>query len=74
MADNQPQHAEFVADYVYGWGRTKHIKNPFTKYPKGLCGASGGNSYAERQRGQRMPVCQHCLRYAARIKERTDES
>jgi hypothetical protein len=61
--------ADTVREYVYGWGRTKHIKDPAVKWPKGLCGAGGGNQYAERQRGHRMPVCKHCLgpRWSSRV-------
>lgn len=56
-----------VTKYVYGWGKSKHLPGPpRTKGVWGLCGARGGNAYAERAHGAHMPVCKHCLRRAER--------
>lgn len=62
MVDNQEMIEE---DYVYGWGRTKHIRDKDSQYPKGLCGASGGNPVNNRR-----PVCKTCLKIAGTVEEK----
>lgn len=53
-------------EFVYGYGRTKHIADPRVTTPirgdaVALCGAYGGYPYAEPER----PVCKRCQKKAA---------
>lgn len=54
-------------EYLYGWGRTKHIPSGKVDRYGGsysLCGAYGGCALMPRQKAAR-PVCKHCERVAA---------
>ena len=62
-----------MPEYVYGYGRTKHIYGWSKHAPSmfgrgmvehrfGLCGAAGGFPDPEPDR----PVCKHCERAAAK--------
>lgn len=48
-------------EFVYGYGRTKHIRDPYYLGPtKGLCGAFGGYPMDAPDR----PLCKRCERKA----------
>lgn len=59
-------------EFIYGWGRTKHIPAPedqrtIGRYGVrvGLCGAEGGYPLDSPDR----PICKHCVRLAAADRE-----
>lgn len=58
-----------MAEYVYGYGKTKHIldsaRQPDDAFREtvGLCGAFGGYPFEEPER----PLCMRCEKIAARL-------